>query len=130
MKTTHKFTVMAVLIWAAMQTPIKLNAETTEIPVNPETVTQAAPEVVPAKTNPHLKLCEMLGLRVGLTYEFMIEGNSDVHYWTIRSLGGRGWIFVKDSRYPATWVNLSRIVAVSPVNARFTPERPKKPNRQ
>lgn len=82
-----------------------------------------------APTNRHTKLCQQLGLKPGRTYEFMISGNEEVHYWTVRSLGAKGWILVKDSRYPETWLNLSRVIAVTPVNARAAEIRIGKANK-
>jgi hypothetical protein len=84
----------------------------------------------PVEANPHKALCATLGLRVGGTYEFMLSGNNEIHYWQIRSLGANGWILTKDSRHPATWVNLSQIIAITPLNVRPGEERPKKPNRE
>jgi hypothetical protein len=91
--------------------------------------TEAPPHAVAAPA-PHEALCAQLGLKVGRTYEFMIAGGEQIHYWTIRSLGANGWILAKDSRYPSTWVNLSQVTAVTPLSlkAKSTVARPPKPN--
>ncbi|MES2474493.1 MAG: hypothetical protein V4640_01840 [Verrucomicrobiota bacterium] len=125
MKTYPKMMTIGLLVWAAMQGSTMVKAQPAADPAVEETVAEAAPEVATA----HLKLCTQLGLKVGWTYEFMIAGNDEVHYWTVRSLGARGWILVKDSRYAATWLNLSRVIAVSAVSSGSAPERPVKPNR-
>ena len=91
---------------------------------------EPAPLAAPAKANNrHLKLCAMLGLKVGLTYEFLLTGNEEIHFWEVRSLGANGWILARDSRSPATWVNLSQIIAITPIITKESPLRPKKPNR-
>lgn len=92
---------------------------------------QEAPALAAAAPTPHQALCAQLGLRVGRTYEFMIAGGEQIHYWTIRSLGANGWILAKDSRYSSTWVNLSQVTAVTPLSlkTKSTSERPLKPNR-
>jgi hypothetical protein len=128
MKTYQKLASMAVVAWAAAQTSLTVRAESAA----DEPLAAKAATVAPAATNRHLKLCAMLGLKVGRTYEFMITGNEGVHYWQIRSLGANGWILAKDSRYPATWVNLSQVIAVTPLELRPTEAqvRPKKPNRE
>ena len=100
--------------------------------VRAETAKPSAAETTaaaPARSNPHLRLCAQLGLKAGRTYEFMIFNNEEVHYWTILSLGAKGWIRVKDSRHPESWLNLSQVIAVTPVTFSAAPERPRKPNR-
>jgi hypothetical protein len=123
MKTYQKLASITAMAWATANTSLTVRAESA--------TTEPTAEMVPApvETNPHLTLCAMLGLKVGRTYEFMLTGNEEVHYWTIRSLGANGWILAKDSRYPATWVNLSQIIAVTPLPVRLAQERPKKANR-
>lgn len=96
------------------------------VAADPGPKTETLSRSAPAKTNRHLKLCAQLGLKAGNTYEFMISGNEEVHYWTIRSLGAKGWILVKDSRYPGTWLNLSRVIAVTPVNVKAAANRAEK----
>ncbi len=123
MKTYQKLASIAVVAWAAAQTTLTAQAESAEIAPPAEEPAAAA------VTNPHLALCAMLGLQVCRSYEFMLTGNQEIHYWTIRSLGANGWILAKDTRYPATWVNLSQIIAVSPLIFKMSEERPKKPNR-
>ena len=129
MKNYQKLTAMAVLIWTTTQTSTMVLAQSAASEPAPASAPQPAAEVTPPATNNHLKLCEMLGLKEGRTYEFIISNNEDVHYWTIRSLGARGWILVKDSRYPATWLNLSQVIAVTPIGLNPAAERAKKPNR-
>ena len=128
MKTYQKLTSMAVVAWATAQTSLTVRAES----VADEPLAAKAATAAPAATNRHLKLCAMLGLKVGRTYEFMLTGNDQVHYWQIRSLGANGWILAKDSRYPATWVNLSQVIAVTPLELKPTEGlvRPKKPSRE
>ncbi len=123
MKTYQKLASIAAVAWATAQTSLNVQAES----ATDEPAAEMAP--APAVTTPHLALCAMLGLQVGRTYEFMLTGNEEVHYWTIRSLGANGWILAKDSRYPATWVNLSQVIAITPLPLKLSEERPKKPNR-
>jgi hypothetical protein len=123
MKTYQKLASMGVVAWAAAQTTLIVRAESTAS----EPAAETAPPVV--ETNRHLMLCAMLGLKVGSNYEFMLTGNDGLHYWQIVSLGGNGWILARDSRYPATWVNLSQVIAVTPIPLRPGEERPKKSNR-
>lgn len=115
---------MAALAVVMAQSPLTIRADSPN-----ESAEETAPVAPPVKLNRHLALCAMLGLQVGRTYEFVISDNTDVHYWTIRSLGDKGWILVKDSRYPATWVNLSQVIAVTPIFFNESSERPKKANR-
>lgn len=114
------------LVWAGMQGGTTLGAEPSG-----EGITADAPaaEAASQKTSAHLRLCEQLGLKVGQTYVFLIEGNDEYHYWTIRSLGARGWVLVSDSIHPKTWLNLSRVIAVTPAFLNSPEERPRKPNR-
>lgn len=83
----------------------------------------------PSATNAHLRLCAMLGLKEGRTYMFRIASTDNVHYWTVRSLGARGWILARDSYTTETWVNLSQVISVTPIASRTSAERPAKPNR-
>ena len=129
MKAYPKTTTIALLAWGAAQCSTMVGAQPAEDQTAEDPVIEATQDVVPAKTSSHLKLCAQLGLKVGWTYEFMISGNDESHYWTIRSLGAGGWILVKDSRYAATWLNLSRVIALTPVGIGPVAERPKKPNR-
>jgi len=92
----------------------------------PEPAEEAAP--TPAATNAHLQLCSMLGIRVGGRYEFQL-GGGELHYWEVRSLGANGWILAKDSRFNATWVNLSQVISVTNIPKPNAP-RPEKPNRR
>ncbi len=124
MKIHQKSTLLAALAFGIAQTPLNVRAEAA-----PEAAAEAAPVAPPTKITRHLALCAMLGLQVGRTYEFVISNNNDVHYWTIRSLGDKGWILARDSRYAATWVNLSQVIAVTPVYFNEATERPKKANR-
>jgi hypothetical protein len=128
MKTYQKLTLLAVVAWATAQTSPTARAES--VPSDP--LEAKATATAPAATNRHLKLCAMLGLKVGRTYEFMLSGNDQVHYWQVRSLGANGWILAKDARYPATWVNLSQVTAVTLIELKPTEAlvRPKKPNRE
>lgn len=123
MKTYQKLASMAVVAWAATQTSLTVRAES---PASEPTAETAPP---PEKTNGHLRLCAMLGLTVGSRYEFMLSGNEELHYWQVVSLGANGWILAKDSRYPATWVNLSQVTAVTRLPTNPVGERPKKTNR-
>lgn len=86
-----------------------------------------APAVVPSTR--HLKLCEMLGLKVGRTYQFRLSANDGVHYWQVRSLGTDGWILARDANSSGTWVNLSQVIAVTALPTPKSAERPMKPNR-
>jgi hypothetical protein len=128
MKTYQKLASMAVVAWAAAQSTLIVRAETAAS--GPVAETAPAPEPAPAAGKRHLELCAMLGLKVGRTYEFMLTGNEQFHYWQIRSLGANGWILAKDARYPATWVNLSQVIAVTPIDPKPAAERPKKANRE
>jgi hypothetical protein len=125
MKTYQKLTSMVVLAWAVTQGATHVLAQ----PEPPAVAAESAPAAEPAPTSKHLKLCAMLGLKVGRTYEFLLTGNEEIHYWQIRSLGEDGWILAKDARYPATWVNLSQVIAITPLPITRQAERPKKPNR-
>lgn len=126
MKTHQKLAMMTLVSWSLAQSPTVL-AESPAGEPEPE----AARAPAAAATSKHLKLCAQLGLKVGRTYEFMLTGNEEVHYWQIRSLGANGWILAKDSRYPATWVNLSQVIAIIPLsNSPAAAERAKKPNRE
>jgi hypothetical protein len=121
MKTTR--TMPWFFLAAALLSPL--------VSAEPAAPAEARSHAAPAsdKTSRHLKLCAQLGLTPGGTYEFMISGNEEVHYWTVRSLGAKGWILVKDSRYPETWLNLSRVIAVTPVNLRPGAARAEKAKR-
>lgn len=127
MKTYQTLASLAVVACAAALIPLSVRAE----PAAGEPAAEAESAPAPASNKRHLELCEMLGLQVGRTYEFMLTGNNELHYWQVRSLGAKGWILAKDSRYPATWVNLSQVIAVTPLDVRAAQpqERPKKPNR-
>ncbi|RYD42007.1 MAG: hypothetical protein EOP85_11820 [Verrucomicrobiaceae bacterium] len=121
MKTCQR---LAALILVACATPSALS--------QPSGETETSPAAAPAKaeTTKHRRLCAQLGLKVGGRYEFMLTGNEEVHYWEVRSLGANGWILTKDSRYPATWVNLSQVIAITPFHNNAAPEtRPVKANR-
>ena len=91
----------------------------------PENAEAAASAPAAAGANKHLKLCQMLGLKVNSRYEFMIAGN-EYHYWEVRSLGANGWIQVRDSRHASSWVNLSQVIAVTPFNFNLAETRPEK----
>lgn len=134
MKTYRKPTILAVLAVASALSSLTVRAD----PAADESMTAPPPDAAVEEDSAaaasakkrHLALCAMLGLKVGGTYEFMIAGNEEVHYWKIPSLGNHGWILARDSRHAATWVNLSRVIAVTPVNMRMSAtERPLKPNR-
>ncbi|RYD22589.1 MAG: hypothetical protein EOP88_07465 [Verrucomicrobiaceae bacterium] len=127
MKTYRKITATTLMACAMAFTSPTLPAQAAE----EETAPEAARAPAASATTKHLKLCAQLGLKVGRTYEFMLTGNEEVHYWQIRSLGESGWILAKDSRYPATWVNLSQVIAITPlINNAPSAERAKKPNRE
>jgi hypothetical protein len=108
MKISQKLTTMAVMVCTAAYVSTMVRAETAGAQAPEVAALRTTGKPAQPKTNKHLKLCAQLGLKVGLTYEFMVFNNEEVHYWTIRSLGARGWILVKDSRYPETWLNLSQ----------------------
>jgi hypothetical protein len=95
----------------------------------PAVMAEAAQATASSAGARHLKLCEMLGLKVGRTYEFRLAANDGVHYWQVRSLGADGWILARDANSPGTWVNLSQVIAVTPLPAPKQAERPMKPNR-
>lgn len=98
-------------------------------PAPAPTATETQAPAAAAKTR-HLKLCEMLGLQVGRTYEFRLSDNDGVHYWQIRSLGADGWILARDANSSGTWVNLSQVIAVTALPTPKAAERPMKPNRE
>ncbi len=123
MKTIHQDMVTSFLLIAATLSFAVVSAQ----PLAPGPLPSPAPAA--EKSNSHLKLCAQLGLKVGRTYEMMSFNNEEVHYWTIRSLGGRGWILVEDSRHSETWLNLSQLIAVTPVTFKPSPARPEKSNR-
>ena len=122
--------VPALILAAALFSFMPGGAEPAAPAGEPVAATEASALAAPAPT-PHQALCAQLGLKVGGTYEFMIAGGEQIHYWTVRSLGANGWILAKDSRYSSTWVNLSQVTAVTPLSlrAKSTAERPLKPNR-
>lgn len=125
MKTYQKLAMMTLVSWSLAQAPALL-AQSPAAEQEPEAAKAPA-----AASSKHLKLCAQLGLKVGRTYEFMLTGNEEVHYWQVRSLGENGWILAKDSRYPATWVNLSQVIAITPLTGSPAhAEREKKPNRE
>jgi len=128
MKTYQKLTSMVVLAWAVSQGSTIVSAQ--PAPLEAADAAKIAPVAEAAPSSKHLKLCAMLGLKVGRTYEFMLTGNEEIHYWQVVSLGGNGWILAKDSRYPATWVNLSQVIAITQLPLTKQAERPKKPNRE
>ena len=127
MKTYQRLAALTLVAWATAQTTPAVLAQAPASEPAPEAAEAPAPA---AATSKHLRLCAQLGLKVGGRYEFLLTGNEEVHYWEIRSLGANGWVLAKDSRYPATWVNLSQVIAITPFNGTAAGERPKKPNRE
>ncbi len=90
MKTITKLIRLSILAGVAFHAPSMAGAEPAGAPVrensaSPHSAGQA--RAAAAGNSRHRALCAMLGLKVGRTYEFMISGNNEVHYWTIRSLG-------------------------------------------
>jgi hypothetical protein len=125
MKTYQRLAALTLVAWATAQTTPTVLAQAPASDPAPEAAKTPA-----AATNKHLKLCAQLGLKVGGRYEFLLTGNEELHYWEIRSLGANGWILAKDSLHPATWVNLSHVIAITPFsNNAASGERPKKANR-
>jgi hypothetical protein len=130
MKLETSFHPVSAMIVAATLFASMTSGAEPAAPAGEPALPKEAALAAPAPT-PHQALCAQLGLRVGGTYEFMIAGGDQFHYWTVRSLGANGWILAKDSRYASTWVNLSQVTAVTPLSLRTksTAERPLKPNR-
>ncbi len=119
MKTYTKTTCSILAALFALQATLTAQTQAPEIPAN-EAVSP------PKKLSAHLKLCALLGLKVGSVYEFRLNGNSEFHYWEVSSLGDNGWILAKDSSPSKTWVNLSQIISITPVPGHFNGTRPKK----
>ena len=122
MKTFSKIPWAAVAVLLSMSLPV--SAQVADEPAAAEAASEPTPSA-PAATSAHQKLCAMLGLKVGERYVFQLGGNDEYHFWEVKSLGGSGWILARDSQSAATWVNLSRITAITPI-AKAPPSRPDK----
>lgn len=93
MKTNPKFTMTALLLWAAVQGSTMATAQYAEGQGVEETTSQVPLAAAPTKTSKHLKLCAQLGLQV--LSGFSVNTSS----LTVEAQVAQNWVMLSEVQF-------------------------------
>lgn len=116
MKTRTGFTGLAALVLTAAlsATPVAARAADDDGGDPRLGVQDLEAAAAPTPKTKHQRLCATLGLTVNGRYEFRLSPEK-VFYYEVKSLGSNGWVLMKGFQFPDRWVNLSQVIAITPI---------------